>query len=124
MNKIREKLEERYRTYWGNRKPLPLKDKIVILTDDGVATGSTILAAIELVRLEQPQKIVVALPVGPQDTIERLREKADDVICVHIPEHFYAIGQFYHEFAQVDDDEAIRLLNEAKWDKVNKQKRT
>ncbi len=112
VKKIRERLQQRYRQYCVERKPTSLKHKIVIIADDGVATGSTMLAAIELVKREKPQKIIVAIPVGPGETIERLRTKADEMICLLIPDNFYAIGQFYIEFPQVEDEEAIRLLNE------------
>ena len=112
VKRIRKILKERYKKYLGDKKPTSLKNKIVIITDDGVATGSTILAAIELIKREEPKKIIVAVPVGPADTIKQLKKKADEVICLLIPEMFYAIGQFYQEFTQVEDEEAIRLLKE------------
>lgn len=113
IKKIRKTIKERYQKYLGDKKPTTLKDKIVIITDDGVATGSTILAAIDLVKQENPKRIIVAVPVGPADTIRLLKKKADEVICLLVPETFFAIGQFYQEFFQVEDEEAIRLLKEA-----------
>lgn len=113
IKKIRKTLKERYQKYLGDKKPTNLKDKIVIITDDGVATGSTILAAIDLVKQENPKKIVVAVPVGPADTIRQLKKKADEVIYLLVPKTFFAIGQFYQDFSQVEDEEAIRLLKEA-----------
>ncbi len=113
IKKIRKTITERYQKYLGDKKPTNLKDKIVIITDDGVATGSTILAAIDLVKQENPKRIVVAVPVGPANTIRQLKKKADEVICLIVPETFFAIGQFYQEFAHVEDEEAIRLLKEA-----------
>ncbi len=113
VKRIRKILRKRYKKYLGNRKPAQLKNKTVILTDDGVATGSTLLAAVDLVRQEEPKKIVVAVPVGPTETIERIKRKADEVVCLLTPDPFYAIGQFYQEFPQVEDGEAIRLLKEA-----------
>lgn len=113
INHLRELLKKRYQQYYQDKKPIPLKDKIVILIDDGVATGNTLLAALELIRQEKPKKIVVAVPVGPSDTIAKIAQKADAVVCLLTPEPFYAIGAFYQNFAQVDDQEAINLLHEA-----------
>ncbi len=110
---IRKLLEERYKKYRGEKKPCEIKGKTVIITDDGVATGRTILAAIDLLREDKPEKIVIAVPVGPMDTLEELSVKADEVICVLVPQMFYAIGQFYMDFTQVEDEEAVRLLEEA-----------
>jgi predicted phosphoribosyltransferase len=110
---IRKLLEERYKKYRGEKKPCEIKGKTVIITDDGVATGRTILAAIDLLREDKPEKIVIAVPVGPMDTLDELNSKADEVICVMVPQMFYAIGQFYRDFTQVEDEEAIKLLEEA-----------
>lgn len=112
IKELRKKLKERYQLYRGKKKPVSLKGKVVIITDDGVATGSTLLAAIELGRKENPKRIIVAVPVGPYNTIEKLTGKADEVICLYIPEAFFAIGAFYEQFPQVEDEEAIRLLKE------------
>ena len=112
---IRELLKKRYKKYVGKKKPLSMKGKIVILVDDGVATGNTMIAAVDLLRKNNPQKIVVAIPVGPPDTIERLKRKAEEVICLHKPHPspFFAIAMYYDQFEQVEDEEAIRLLKEA-----------
>lgn len=110
---IRKFLEERYKRYRGDKEPCTVRGKTVIITDDGVATGKTILAAIDLLREDDPKKIIVAVPVGPPDTINHLKMKADEVVCVLVPEMFYAIGQFYSDFTQVEDEEAIRILEEA-----------
>ncbi len=113
VKRIREKLKERYKMYAGKEKPVNLKDKIVIITDDGIATGKTMLATIDLIKKDKPKKIIVAIPVGPEDTIEMLKKYADEVICLYIPESFFAIGEFYRYFPQVEDEEAIKLLKEA-----------
>ncbi|MDP3640104.1 MAG: phosphoribosyltransferase family protein [Nanoarchaeota archaeon] len=110
---LRQKLKERAALYLGKRKPLSLQGKIVIIVDDGVAMGSTMLAAIAFVRQERPKKIIVAIPVGSAEALAKLREKADGVICLHTPEFFYALGAFYREFPQVEDEEAIKLLRKA-----------
>ena len=110
---IKQKLHERYKNYYKNRKPIALKNKIVILTDDGVATGQTILAAIELIKQQKPKKIIVAVPVGARDTIEQLQKSVDEVVCLLVPEFFYAIGQFYQHFPQVEDEEACLLFEKS-----------
>jgi len=120
IKELRRKLQERAAMYRGKRKPLSLKRKTVIIVDDGVAMGSTMLAAIAFVRQEQPKKIIVAIPVGSAEAVARLKEKADEVICLHTPEFFYAIGQFYRQFPQVEDEEAIELLRGAKEKKMRK----
>jgi putative phosphoribosyl transferase len=116
---IQEELKRRYKRYFGNRQPFSLKGKIVILTDDGVATGSTILAAIDIVRNHNPEKIVIAIPVGPMETIKKLELIADEVICELVPPSFQGVGQFYENFAQVPDSEAITLLQKASHIEVN-----
>ncbi len=91
--------------------PYPnLTNHIVIIVDDGAATGSTILAALASLRKRKAKQIVIAVPVGPADTIKKFEEKADRVVCLFAPEEFYAIGQFYENFDQTTDEEVIRLL--------------
>lgn len=111
---IRRLLQERSVLYRGDQPPVNLKDKIVIVVDDGVATGNTLMATLLLIKQDKPQKIIVALPTAPPQAVERLRHEADDVICLASPERFLSVGQFYQNFEQVDDQEAIRLLHEAK----------
>ncbi len=89
---------------------LSLKERIVIVTDDGVATGATMQAALWAVRQEKPQKIIAALPVGPQDSLERLSEDADETICLQAPPYFAALSQFYSLFTQVEDGELLHIL--------------
>ncbi len=88
----------------------PLHDRWVILVDDGIATGATVQASIWAAREEGPSRIVVAVPVGSQDAIERLSHDADEVICPYIPEYFYAIGPFFSDFGQVGDEEVVEIL--------------
>ncbi len=110
---LEETIKQRYERYRG-KKPFPnLNGKIVIITDDGIATGHTMLAAIRIIKKQNPKKIVVAVPVAPPDAIERLQQEADEVVCLLAPEIFFAIGEFYKSFEQVEDDEAIRYLDEA-----------
>ena len=89
---------------------VPLKDRIVIVTDDGVATGATFEAALWSVHSEKPRKLIAAIPVGPEDTLSRLAREADELICLRMPETFYALSQFYSNFEQVDDDQVLEIL--------------
>jgi predicted phosphoribosyltransferase len=113
VKEIRTIIKERNAMYRKNMPPLDLANKTVIVVDDGVATGNTLLTTIALLREYKPKKIVVALPVCPPDTFARIKQHADQVVCVIIPAVFYSVGQFYINFNQVDDQEAIRLLREA-----------
>lgn len=110
ISRIRESLRQRYKMYRGAAKPLSVAGKTVILTDDGAATGRTLLAAIDLLRKDGAGKIVVALPVAPPDTVAVLESRADEVVCLEVPEEFMAIGAFYSDFSQVSDEEAVALL--------------
>jgi putative phosphoribosyl transferase len=87
-----------------------LNGKTVILVDDGLATGATMKAAAEAARAEGAKKIVVAIPVGARDSLEEMRDRVDEVVCVMEPPHLQAIGQFYRDFSQVEDEEVIRML--------------
>jgi putative phosphoribosyl transferase len=108
--RIRESLWQRYRMYRGSSRPMNVAGKTVILTDDGAATGRTLLAAIDLLRRDGAGKIVVAIPVAPPDTVETLRLASDETVCLEIPSEFMAIGGHYSDFSQVTDEEALALL--------------
>lgn len=84
--------------------------RIVIVTDDGLATGATMLAALQVLRLRKPARLIVAVPVAPPDTLEKVATLADETVCLTAPEWFMAVGQFYRDFAQVEDDEVVQLL--------------
>ncbi len=107
---LREALQDKYNLYMGNRKPADVKDKIVIVVDDGIATGSTLLASIAMLRKSKPKKIVVAVPVVPYDTIEIFKQKTDEFIYLIASKDFRGVGGFYEDFDQVNDDEVIRML--------------
>lgn len=113
--RIRSLLNKRYKDYYGNRKPLQLKAKTLIIVDDGIATGNTMLSIIKMLHDEKPKKIVVAIPVAPHDAINKLEASpyVDEVICPLVPDYFQAVGQFYQNFDQVDDEEVKKLLNKA-----------
>ena len=89
-----------------------LKGKTAVVVDDGVATGATIESALLTIAQESPQKLVAALPVGPPESIERLSESADEIICLRSPSFFGAISQFYNQFSQVEDVEVMKILQE------------
>lgn len=112
---IRRLLTERYKDYYENREPLQLKGKTLIIVDDGIATGNTMLSIIKMLHDEKPNKIVVAIPVASTDAIEKLETSpyVDEVICPLVPNYFQAVGQFYRNFDQVDDREVKQLLNKA-----------
>ncbi len=109
----RKELDRRQRVYRGNR-PLPeLRDKCVMLIDDGLATGATMRSAVKAVRAQAPARIIVAAPIAPAKTVAVLREEADEVICLAMPEPFIAIGRWYFEFPQTSDAEVKALLARA-----------
>jgi erythromycin esterase-like protein/predicted phosphoribosyltransferase len=108
--KERQELRRRERLYRGGRTPPDVKGRTVVLVDDGLATGSTMLAAIQGLRQGQPARIIAAVPVAPPDICEMLRREADEVICAVTPKPFVAVGHWYREFAQTTDQEVRRLL--------------
>jgi predicted phosphoribosyltransferase len=112
--RIREVLKQSHKQYYNHRSPENLKDKTVIIVDDGVATGNTLLVTIALVKKQKPKKITVAIPVAPPSAIELLESTPDidEVVCLHMPYNFHAVGQFYEKFHQVSDQEAIQILEE------------
>jgi erythromycin esterase-like protein/predicted phosphoribosyltransferase len=111
QKEIRE-LARREAQYRGSRKAPSVMGRTVILVDDGIATGSSMSAAIQLIREQEPERILVAVPVAPQDTVRRLREEADEVVVVLEPDPFVAVGQCYQDFSQTTDEEVQVLLAE------------
>lgn len=103
-------LNRRIHAYRGNTDLPNISGKTVVLIDDGLATGITTRAAIEAIKKLNPSQVILAVPVGPADTVERLRKLVDKLICLEIPSHFYAVGSFYHNFPQVSDAEVLNLL--------------
>jgi putative phosphoribosyl transferase len=108
---VRE-LRRRERAYRGDRAPVEVRDRTVVLVDDGLATGSTMRAAVEAVRRQHPARVVVAVPVGSLDTCRRLATIADQVVCVWCPRYYEAVGQAYRDFAPVSDDEVRQVLTD------------
>jgi putative phosphoribosyl transferase len=105
-------LERRERAYRQARPPVDLRDRVVILVDDGLATGATMIAAIDAVRLHEPARIVVAVPVASRQTCDQLRSMADQVICAETHDPFFAVGYWYGDFEQVSDAEVRTLLRQ------------
>lgn len=111
-----EEIKRRVKTYRGEHLPKDFEGKIVILVDDGIATGATVRAAIHSLLKGNPSFIVVAIPVGPPDTLKELKQEVDKLIYLVSYEPFFAIGQFYVDFSQVPDKDVITLLKKTKFE--------
>lgn len=107
----RQEIRRRQQLYRQGRHPLPLKDRVVIVVDDGIATGATFFASVEAIRKQAPKRLIAGIPVGPPDTIERAREAVDELVVLATPEPFWAVGNHYVNFAQVEDREVLQYLN-------------
>ncbi|WP_017600967.1 phosphoribosyltransferase [Nocardiopsis lucentensis] len=109
----RAELDARVERFRRSRSGVPLTGRTVVLVDDGVATGATARAACQVARARGADRVVVAVPVGSPDSIADLRRVADEVVCVHEPEFFHAVGEWYQEFSQTPDEEVVELLERA-----------
>ncbi len=105
-----EVIRERLKQFRGDRPYPSLENRTVIIVDDGIATGYTVKAAVRSVKRKNPSKLIVAVPVGPSETIEELRKEVDRIVCLSTPALFYAIGEFYVNFEQVEDEEVKQIL--------------
>ena len=105
-----EILRKRRAEYTPARPPIDPKGRIAIVVDDGLATGATMIAALHAARAKQPERLVCAVPVAAPDSLELVRPLCDEVVCLEAPREFYAVGQFYREFNQVEDREVVDLL--------------
>ncbi len=107
-----EEVERRRRRYLGDRVAVDIAGRTVLMVDDGLATGYTALVAARAVRAADPAFLVLAVPVGPSGTVAELRTEVDEVVCLSTPEMFFAVGQFYAEFAQTTDEEVVAKMEE------------
>lgn len=111
-----KEIEYQHLLYCANRPTLSLRGQIVILADDGMSTGSSMMIAVKSLRKEHPARIIVATPVAPPDTCRKVREEADDVICLNSPSPFYAVDLWYEECEQTTDEQVMRMLEESERD--------
>lgn len=115
--KIRARLREMYHAFLGDEKPQDIAGKVVIIVDDGIATGQTLLSTIQMLRRQQPAKLIIAVPVSSRQAFEKLSPMVDEMICPLLPTDFWGVGAFYEDFAQVSDKEAVRFLRMLKDEK-------
>jgi putative phosphoribosyl transferase len=108
-----DEIERRRELYLAGRASVPVEGRTAIVVDDGIATGATMEAALHATRRARPRRLVLAVPVAPPDTLERLRPQVDEVVCLAMPQLFGAIGAFYDDFRQLSDEEVVDLLRRA-----------
>src|SRR5690606_21881617 len=109
----RPELGRRQITYRGDRPQIAMADRTVVVVDDGAATGTTMKAVLVALRRRSPRQVIVALPVAPPATVRDLATEADRVVCLHVPQAFVALGQYYRQFPQLTDEEVVRILDQA-----------
>ena len=108
---IRSKLREMYKKFMGDKEPESLNGRTVIVVDDGIATGNTLLGTIQVLKKSNPGKIIIAVPVASSTAVEKLSKEVDELIAVLVPEEFYGVGAFYEDFRQVSDEEVMFYLD-------------
>ena len=108
-----ETMRRRRAQYTPVRPPIDPAGRTVIIVDDGLATGATMISALHATRAKNPAKLVCAVPVSPPDTLQKVEKLADEVVCIEAPQWFSAVGQFYTDFPQVEDDEVVEILRES-----------
>lgn len=113
VREMNREIKRRYKTYTRGKLP-QIKNKVAIVVDDGLATGYTMLAAIKYIKSKNPKKLIVAIPVSAQESFKKVKQTVDEVICLHIPAFFGAVGSFYQDFLQLEDEEVKFYLEEGK----------
>ena len=111
VERIRTRLKEMYKIFMGDREPESLEGKTVIVIDDGIATGNTLMGTVNVLRKSKPGKIIIGVPVASKSAIQKLSKEVDEVVAVLIPEEFYGVGAFYEDFEQVSDEEVNFYLD-------------
>lgn len=111
LQRVRTRLKEMYKRFMGDKEPANLEGKTVIVIDDGIATGNTILGTVHVLQKSNPAKIVIAVPVASKSSVEKLSSEVDEVVAVLIPDQFWGVGGFYQDFDQVSDDEVMFYLD-------------
>lgn len=114
ISRLKESVKERYAKLAGKKDFPQLRGKTVILTDDGVATGHTFIAAADFVKSKKPASLIGAIPVGPPESLEIIKEKVDELVAIEKPEFFMAVGEFYRDFEQVSDEDVLKYLTAGK----------
>lgn len=109
-NREMHEIDRRRQTYMRDRNRAVIEGATVIVVDDGIATGATVRAALKALRRGKPAKLVLAVPVAPSDTVEKLRREVEEIICLQTPKPFYAIGAFYRDFEQISDEDVVEIL--------------
>lgn len=117
-NSEKQELDRRVRVYRGDRPAPLIRDRVIILVDDGIATSSTLRAAITVIQRQQPKRVVVATPIAPSSICESLERIVQQVVCLSTPEPLYSIGMWYDDFSQTSDEEVCRLLQQASTDRM------
>jgi len=112
IKRVKKEIKEKESLFRQKKPPLDLKDKTIIIVDDGAATGATVIAAVREVWNNQPHKVIAALPVLSKDSLKKIEKEADQVVFLAVPQPFFAVGQFYQSFDQVSNKEVISLLNQ------------
>jgi predicted phosphoribosyltransferase len=117
--RIRKELRTMYSKFMGDKEPEKLKDKTLIVIDDGVATGNTLIGTIKMLRKENPRKIIIAVPVATLKAVNKLSTVVDKVVCPQVPYGFSGVSNYYENFSQVTDEEALFCLNQLKAEQTN-----
>ena len=111
LKNIRIRLREMYKRFMGDKEPEKLEGKTVIVIDDGIATGNTILGTVHVLRKSNPRKIIIGVPVASDSAVRKLSNEVDEIVTVLIPEEFYGVGAFYEDFEEVSDEEVMFYLD-------------
>jgi putative phosphoribosyl transferase len=109
-----QEIERRSDAYRRGRPAVDIRDKVAVVVDDGIATGGTATAAIRWAKAQRARRVILAVPVAPAEGVRNLSREADEVVCLETPEPFYAVGQWYQEFPQTDDEEVVQILDAAR----------